>query len=182
MTIEKLNVGLSEQAQGGVVETLNKLLADEFLLYTKFRNYHWNVVGPHFRSLHELFEEQYEALEDIIDEVAENARQFGGLAKGTMTEFLRMSRLKEEPGKVPDARSMVQDLVNDHESVIRALRGDIERAEEEFHAADAADFLTGVLEKHNEMAWMLRAFITDTPGGQRDQDRRFDESLAGSRH
>src|SRR6187200_978399 len=127
MADEKINVGLSDEQRHGVVDTLNTLLADEHVLYVKTRNYHWNVVGPRFNDLHKFFEEQYTLLAEMIDETAENARQFGGVAAGTMKEFLDLSRLSEQPGHLPDENGMLQDLLDDHETVIRALREDIEK-------------------------------------------------------
>jgi starvation-inducible DNA-binding protein len=159
--MEKINTGLSDQQRTGIVESLNRLLADEHVLYIKTRNYHWNVVGPRFHSLHQFFEEVYEQLATTIDEVAENVRQFGGFARGTMTEFLELARISEQPGRIPDQNEMLHDLLNDHETIIRSLREDIEKAEEEFHAPDAADFLTGVLEQHNKIAWMTRSLLPD---------------------
>lgn len=157
--MDKLNVGLKAEQLQGIVDSLNKLLADEQVLYAKTRNYHWNVVGPRFHSLHVFFESQYEELAEIIDEVAENARQFGGFACGTMTEYIGLARLKEQPGELPDEDGMIANLANDHDAVIRQLRKDIEKASEELEADDAADFLTSVLEKHNKMAWMLRSHL-----------------------
>jgi len=159
LTPEKLNVGLDDGKRTGIVDTLNVLLADEFLLYTKTRNYHWNVMGPRFHDLHLFFEKQYEQLDELMDEVAENARQFGGFASGTMAEYAQTSRLKESPGKRPVEDEMIANLLADHETIIRALRKDIEKADEKYEAADAADFLTSVLEEHNKMAWMLRACL-----------------------
>ncbi|HUS08159.1 MAG TPA: DNA starvation/stationary phase protection protein [Bryobacteraceae bacterium] len=156
---ETINIGLSEDQRAGIVASLNTLLADEFLLYTKTRNYHWNLRGPRFHDLHKFFENQYEQLAEIIDEVAENARQFGGYATGTMTEYLDQTRLKEEPRTVPPEDDMLRNLLTDHETVIKALRPDIEKAAEDYGAADASDFLTAILEQHNKMAWMLRSFI-----------------------
>ena len=178
--MERLNVGLTDEQRQGVVDTLNKLLADEHVLYIKTRNYHWNVVGPRFHTLHTFLEEQYDQLAELIDEVAENVRQFGGFAAGTMSEFTQLTRLKEHPGRLPDENGILQDLVDDHEAVIRSLRPDIERAEDDLKAADAADFLTAVLEKHNKMAWMLRSFL---PSKERNVEaqKRFDDALVGSR-
>ena len=159
LTPEKLNVGLNDDKRTGIVDALNVLLADEFLLYTKTRNYHWNVMGPRFHDLHLFFEKQYGQLDEIMDDVAENARQFGGFARATMTEYVQTSRLKESPGKHSGEDEMISDLLADHETIIRALRKDIEKADEKYGAADAADFLTSVLEEHNKMAWMLRACL-----------------------
>ncbi|HYP09431.1 MAG TPA: DNA starvation/stationary phase protection protein [Bryobacteraceae bacterium] len=177
--MEQINTGLTEQQRHGVVETLNRLLADEHVLYIKTRNYHWNVVGPRFHSLHVFLEEQYGQLAETIDEVAETARQFGGVAAGTMKEFLQQTRLRETPGQVPDEDGILRDLLNDHESVTRALREDVERADEEYKAADAADFLTSILEKHNKMAWMLRAFLPSA-GGKHQSSRESNDALVGS--
>jgi starvation-inducible DNA-binding protein len=178
--MEQLNVGLTDQQRNGVVETLNKLLADEHVLYVKTRNYHWNLVGPRFHDMHLFLEKQYEELALIIDEVAENARMFGGFAAGSMKEYLRLTRLKENTGQSPDENGILQDLLSDYETIIRSLRTDIERAQDEFKAADAADFLTAVLEKHNKSAWMLRSFL---PSTQRETQghRKFDDTLVGGR-
>src|SRR4051812_30579152 len=150
---ESVNTGLDVGKRGGVVDALNQLLADEFVLYTKTRKYHWNVVGPRFHDLHIFFEKQYEQLDEIMDDVAENARQFGGVALGTLSEFAKTSRLKEQPGVNPDADTMISNLLADHETIARQLRDDITKADDEYDAADAADFLTSVLEAHNKMAW-----------------------------
>jgi starvation-inducible DNA-binding protein len=158
---ERLNVGLEEDKRGAIVETLNALLADEHVLYIKTRNYHWNVRGPRFNDLHKFFEAQYTEVADIIDEVAENARQFGGFAVATMSDFLQGSRLKEQPGEFPDDDTMIRNLLADHEAIIRQLRKDIDRATDQLGAPDAADFLTGVLEDHDKMAWMLRSYLAD---------------------
>lgn len=157
LTPEHTNIGLDEGKRAAIVESLNRVLADEHVLYIKTRNYHWNVRGPRFNDLHKFFEAQYEALSDIIDQVAENARQFGGFAHATMAEFSKNSHLKEHPGDFPDSTTMVRNLLADQESVIVQLRKDVAAATD-MDAADAADFLTGVLEKHNQMAWMLRSF------------------------
>jgi len=108
--IMKPNINLSDEQREGVVKILNPLLSDEYLLYTKTRNYHWNVVGPQFNDLHKFFEGQYEELDDIVDDVAERARSLGGWALGTLAEFSQHARLKEEPGKYPPAREMIANL------------------------------------------------------------------------
>ncbi len=154
----KLNIGVPDAARAGVVEILNTLLADEYLLYTKTRNYHWNVTGPQFNDLHKFFEAQYEALNEVVDEVAERARTLGGRALGTLAEFAKVTRLKERPGEYLDARGMIADLLADHEAVIRQLRGDLEAAAKHGDVG-TNDFLTGLMEKHEKMAWMLRAFL-----------------------
>lgn len=180
MDKEKLNVGLPEEHLEAIVESLNTLLADQILLYQKTRNYHWNVVGPRFNDLHKFFEEQYTLLAEMIDETAENARQFGGAAVGTLTQVLELSRLKEDPDNIPDEDGMLQNLLNDHETIIRSLREDIEKADEEYNAADAADQLTAQLEHHDKMAWMLRAMLGGYPrkvGSTRKKSRELEGAI-----
>ncbi len=156
-TSSRPNQGLNESQMDSVVRTMNHLLADEFLLYTKTLNYHWNVTGPRFRSLHEFFEEQYEKLAELIDAIAETARKNGGRALGTMSEFLKETHLREREVEAPSAERMVENLLNDHEGIIRELRDAVRKCDEDWNAADAADFLTSVMEDHQKMAWMLRA-------------------------
>jgi starvation-inducible DNA-binding protein len=156
------NVGLTEEQREGVVLMLTTLLADEYLLYTKTRNYHWNVVGPQFNDLHMFFEVHYEELGDIVDDVAERARSLGGKAIGTLAEFQKYTRLKESPGEYPKASEMLAYLVADHEATIRQLRVDLETCADRYHDMGTNDFLTGLMEKHEKMAWMLRSFL-ETP-------------------
>lgn len=153
------NIGLNPEQRDRVVAVLATLLADEYVLYTKTRNYHWNVVGPQFNDLHKFFETQYEALDEFIDEVAERARSLGGRAPGTLAEFVKAARLKEEPGKTLDARAMIASLLADHEQLVRTLRGDLATVMDKHGDAGTSDFLTGLMEKHEKMAWMLRAFL-----------------------
>lgn len=154
----KMNIGLSDQNRSGVIQVLSALLADEHVLYVKTRNYHWNVTGPQFNDLHKFFESQYDQIEKSIDEIAERIRSLGGKSPGTMTEFLKLTRLKEAPGEFPNARSMVAHLLADHEAIIRQLRTDVTACDEKFGDAGTNDFLTGLMESHEKMAWMLRAF------------------------
>lgn len=155
----KVDIGLTDESRVGVINILQTALADEMLLYTKLRNYHWNVTGPQFHSLHELFEEQYDQLAETIDEIAERIRTYGAPAIGTLQEFQNHARLNEYPGEFPDARHMVMNLVNDHEALIRYLRDDVETAGARFQDVGSEDFLTGMLQAHQDMAWMLRTFI-----------------------
>ncbi len=153
-----LSIGISESNRDSIVKILNAVLADEYVLYTKTRNYHWNVAGPQFNDLHKFFEAQYEALNEVVDDVAERARALGGKAFGTLAEFAQHTRLKEQPGKQPAALTMVANLQADHEAMIRALRADLETVMEKHNDAGTSDFLTGLMEKHEKMAWMLRSF------------------------
>lgn len=155
----KANVGLTDKQRAGVVALLMKTLADEYVLYTKTRNYHWNVTGPHFNDLHTFFESQYGTLDEKIDEVAEFIRYFGEKAPASLAGFLAITRLKEPDWDSPPADQMVRNLLEDHEALIRNLRADIDTAGGKHKAADVADFFTGLLEDHAKMAWMLRSML-----------------------
>ncbi len=168
-----INIGLSDQQRQGVVDLLNRVLADSYLLVIKTKKYHWDVVGPQFRTLHELWEEQYEALTATIDAVAERIRMLNGYPIGTAAGFLKAASLNEHPGDLPNAQEMVQRLVIDHEQVIRNLRKYVDQTADEFHDEGTSDFLTGLMENHEEMAWMLRSFVegeTLEPSGKRDKE------------
>ena len=153
------NIGIPDGNRQGTIALLNTLLADEYMLYTKTRNYHWNVTGLQFNDLHKFFETQYEALDDIVDEVAERARSLGGRAAGTLEEFRKTARLGEDPGKVPAARDMLAVLLSDHEALARTLRTDVDTVTDKYKDTGTADFLTGLLEQHEKLAWMLRSFL-----------------------
>lgn len=157
--MRKLNIGLSEEQRAGVVELLKHDVSDAYLLLIKTKKFHWDVVGPQFRSLHQLWEEQYQALTESIDSMAERIRTLGGFPVGTAEGFLKYASIKEEPGTIPLATEMVSRLVDDHEQIIRNLRQHVDQCSEEFHDEGTADFLTGAMEAHEEMAWMLRSFI-----------------------
>jgi starvation-inducible DNA-binding protein len=158
------NIGLKDEQCEGVVLILTRLLADEYLLYAKTRNYHWNVVGPQFNDLHKFFEVQYNELGDIADDVAERARALGGNAIGTLAEFLKHTRLKESEGDYPEAKAMIANLLADHEATIRQLRVDLETCADTYHDMGTNDFLTGLMERHEKMAWMLRSFLAGHMG------------------
>jgi starvation-inducible DNA-binding protein len=157
--MRKLNIGLTEEQRQGVVELLNHDLSDAYLLQIKTKKYHWDVVGPQFRTLHELWEEQYQALSLNVDSLAERIRTLGGFPVGTAEGFLKMASIKEDAGRVPLATEMVSNLVDDHEQIVRNMREHIDQCSEDFKDEGTADFLTGLMEQHEEMAWMLRSFI-----------------------
>lgn len=158
----KTSIGLNNEQRRTSADILNRVLSDQYVLYTKTRKYHWNVTGPLFYSLHQLLETQYEQLDTAIDEVAERTRSLGQPSIGTLKEFLECATLKEQPGEYPDAPQMIADLVADHEAVIKNLREYVDKTEEN-HDMGTSDFLTAQMEAHEKMAWMLRAFMEDEP-------------------
>ena len=154
-----INIGLSDKQRQGVVNLLNQALADAYLLLIKTKKYHWDVVGPQFRSLHTLWEEHYEALTISIDEIAERARMLGGYPLGTAEGFLKHATIREHAGDLPSANEMVSRLVTEHEQVRRKRRKAMEQSEEEYKDEGTADFVTGLMQQHEDMAWMLRSFV-----------------------
>lgn len=158
--MQRINIGLSEEQRVGVIDLLNQDLSDLYLLLIKTKKYHWDVVGPQFRSLHQLWEEHYGALTVNIDACAERIRALGGYPLGTAAGFLERTSIVEHPGDLPSAWDMVFRLMKDHEQITRNLRQHIDSCADEFHDEGTADFLTGLMEQHEEMAWMLRSFIS----------------------
>lgn len=155
----RINIGLTDEQRQGVIKLLNTALADAYVLVVKTKKFHWDVVGPQFITLHKMWQEQYEALTLNIDAYAERVRHLGGYPVGTMAGFLELASLEEHPGELLNATQMVQHLVSDHELIIRNLRLAIDKCSEDFHDEGTADFLTGLMEAHEEMAWMLRSFV-----------------------
>jgi starvation-inducible DNA-binding protein len=154
----KTDIGVKDDARKKIVEMLNMRLCDEYVLYTKTRKYHWNVIGPRFHQLHEFFKEQYEILDEMVDEIAERARQLGGKSLGTLDEFARYSSINEEPGRNPDAQTMISNLLKDHETIIKTLRKNADEAEQ-LEDMVTNDFFLEAAQKHEKMAWMLRAHL-----------------------
>ncbi len=155
----KMHIGIAEQDLSQVSSFLNQVLADETILFTKTRKAHWNVSGPNFMELHKFFQSQYEALDATIDEVAERIRSLGQLAPGSLNEFLHYSTLKETKTTAATAQELIHALLEDHESLIRELRVGIVAVNDTYHDVGTGDFLTGILEQHEKMAWMLRAYL-----------------------
>lgn len=153
-----VNIGIPEKNRQQVARQLNILLSNEYVLYTKTLKFHWNVEGKWFGSLHELFKEQYEALLNIADDVAERVRALGYESFGTLTEFSKHTSLKEHPGKNPNDTGMIKDLLGDHEIIIKLIRTDIHFTADESDEG-TSNFLQDLIVKHEKMAWMLRAHL-----------------------
>lgn len=154
-----INIGLTDEQRSGVIELLNRNLADVYLLLVKTRKYHWDVVGPQFRTMHELWQEQYEALSVHVDDIAERIRALGGYPLGTAEGFLRYASIKEHPNDLPNVTEMVTRLYTDYEQIVRNQREYIEQCSDKYSDEGTADFFTGLMEEYEEAAWMLRSFI-----------------------
>lgn len=156
----KPNIGLSTDKLKKVTDILSPILADGMMLYLKTRKFHWNVSGESFMEYHKLFEMHYTKLEEAIDEVAERISKLGSMAIGTTNEFSTLSQIKESPGKNPTSIEMVKELLKDHESIIQTLRQKVDVCAEQIKDAGTADFLTGLMEQHETLAWTLRRYLS----------------------
>jgi starvation-inducible DNA-binding protein len=155
----KTNIGISEKNTQVVAEQLSILLADEFVLYTKTLNAHWNLVGPDFHAMHLYFEELYKESTEIIDSVAERIRQIGHYAPAKLKTLLKLTHLTEEADGGNTSLVYIKSLLEDHQSIIEFIRGNIESFEEEHKDVGTSDFVTGLMKKHEKIAWMLRAHL-----------------------
>ena len=153
------NIGLSSKNLKSITDLLSSVLSDAMVLYTKTRKFHWNVSGNSFMELHKLFEKQYKVLEEAIDEIAERINKLGAKTPGTMEEFLKMTSLKESPGKYPAQKDMLSQLLKDHEAVIIQLRKFIDDCDEKYGDIGTSDFLTDLLKEHETIAWTLRRYL-----------------------
>jgi starvation-inducible DNA-binding protein len=154
---EKLNIGISDGDRKSIVDGLSRLLADTYTLYLKTHNFHWNVTGPQFRTLHLMFEEQYNEIWQATDVIAERIRSLGHFAPATYRDYAKLTTIKEPDG-VPPATDMIRQLVEGHETVSRTAREifpTVEKASDEA----SADLLTQRMQIHEKTAWMLRSLL-----------------------
>lgn len=153
----KIDIGIPQERRLEIVEGLSRLLADTYSLYLKTHNFHWNVTGPMFKTLHTMFEEQYLELAPAVDQIAERIRALGAPAPGSYREFAELTKVPEVDTP-PGAMEMVRTLVDDHETVVQTARSIFPRVQE---AADeaTADLLTQRLQIHEKTAWMLRSMV-----------------------
>jgi starvation-inducible DNA-binding protein len=157
MTNQTIDIGIPEAELTDIVHGLSKVLADSYTLYLKTHNYHWNVVGPMFVSLHTMFETEYTELSLAVDEIAERIRALGSPAPASYREFSELTVVPEDTDR-PDAQEMVRRLVSGHEATARTIRAMMPLAE---GAPDqvSVDLLTRRLDVHEKTAWMLRSIL-----------------------
>ncbi|RAV29024.1 Dps family protein [Sinomicrobium soli] len=155
----KTNIGISNQNTGAVADILARLLADEYVLYTKTQKAHWNLEGMDFHTQHLYLETQYNQVHDFVDAVAERMRKIGHYAPGTLKEFLELTHLTEHYQGKNDTKGYFRELLEDHESIIVFIREHINPVSEKYKDEGTADFLTGLMEDHEKIAWMLRATV-----------------------
>ena len=152
-----IDIGIPEAARGEIADGLSRLLADTYSLYLKTHNYHWNVTGPMFNTLHLMFEEQYNELWMAVDLIAERIRSLGAFAPGSYSAFAQLSTIPSADG-VPAAQEMIADLVAGHEAVTRTARSVFPVADAA-HDESTADLITQRLSVHEKTAWMLRSML-----------------------
>lgn len=155
----KIDIGISKAQRKDIAEGLSRLLADSYTLYLKTHNFHWNVTGPMFSTLHLLFEQHYTELALAVDEIAERIRALGEFAPGSYKQFSELSSISEETG-TPSATQMIRQLVEGQEAVTRTARSIfpvVEKANDEA----TADLLTQRMQIHEKNAWMLRSLLED---------------------
>lgn len=158
-----IDIGISDKDRAKIAESLSKMLADSYILYLKTHNFHWNVTGPMFQTLHILFMQQYTELWNALDLIAERIRSLGHPAPGSYKRYVELSSIEEEEG-VPSATDMIRQIVAGQEAVTRTARAAFKVAD----AADdqpTADLLTQRMEVHEKNAWMLRSLLEDGSAG-----------------
>ena len=155
--IVPIDIGISDDRRLAIAEGLSRLLADTYTLYLKTHNFHWNVTGPMFNTLHQMFEQQYTELATAVDEIAERIRALGVPAPGSYAQFAKLTEIVEEQG-TPRAEDMIVQLVKDQETVVRTARS-VFPAAEDANDEPTADLLTQRMQVHEKTAWMLRAML-----------------------
>jgi starvation-inducible DNA-binding protein len=152
-------IGITPKNLDEIAKRLCVVLADEFVLYVKTLNAHWNVEGKDFYNKHIFFETQYNAMSEIIDETAERIRSLGHYAPATLSEFLQLTHLTEQSRQSNDSTGFIELLLADHDAIIVTLRGYVNEFADELKDAGTSDYITGLIEKHEKMAWMLRSHL-----------------------
>lgn len=155
----KTTIGITEANSEKVAEALAKILADEYVLYTKTKKAHWNVEGPDFFDKHKFFESQFVELDAIVDNVAERIRTLGHYVDAMLKAFLSVTQFTEQKREKNDSAGYLKELLIDHETLIMSLRGNIPVFANEYQDLGTSDFITGLMETHEKMAWFLRSHL-----------------------
>ncbi|MEO6883910.1 MAG: DNA starvation/stationary phase protection protein [Bacteroidia bacterium] len=155
----KTEIGITIKNTQVVANELMKILADEYVLYTKTRNAHWNVTGADFYDKHKFFEIQFGQLDEFIDSVAERIRSIGHYTPATLKSFLELTQLTEMIREKNDGQGFIKELLSDHEAIIIKLRENIHHFANDLKDVGTSDFITGLMEDHEKMAWFLRSHL-----------------------
>jgi len=164
----KINIGIDAEGRKQICENLSRVLSDTFLMALKTQNYHWNVTGRMFKSLHVLFEEQYKDLYEAADLIAERMRALGEFAPGSFSAFSKQTAIKEETG-IPSSDEMISNLIKGHETIVEALNEGIRKCDDVSDDA-TQDMLIARVQEHEKQAWMLRSLITPQESSVQNTD------------
>ena len=162
-----MDTGISTEDRAKIVESLSTVLADAFMVYLKTHNFHWNVTGPMFSTLHVMFEEQYTEQWNALDEITERIRALGHFAPATSKRYVELSNISEEP-EVLSSKDMIRQLVDGNEVLVRTMRAAVKVADE-LDDFPTADMLTTRMEVHEKNAWMLRSFLEQGAGAMQGE-------------
>jgi len=154
------NIAISDQNRQAIAEQLSKILADEFVIYSKTLNAHWNIEGPDFHAVHLYLETLYNEQQIIVDTVAEKIRTIGHYVPAQLTKYLELTHLSETAPKKNDSQSLFAALLEDHESIIVFIRQNIKPFADKLKAEGISDYITGLMEHHEKTAWMLRSHLS----------------------
>ena len=157
--MKKANIGISDKNRQTIADQLSKILADEFLLYSKTLNAHWNIEGPDFHAVHLYLETLYNQQQGIVDTVAERIRAIGHYVPAQLNKYLELTHLTDNAPKKNDSQTLFAELLEAHESIIVFLRENIKPFADKLKAEGISDYITGLMEYHEKTAWMLRAHL-----------------------
>lgn len=157
--MKKTNIGIAAKNRQEVAEKLSIILADEFVLYSKTLNAHWNVEGPDFHAAHIYLETLYNEQQKIVDTVAERIRALGHYVPAQLDKYLELTHLTEKSPKKNDSLTYYANLLEDHESIIKYIRENITPIGDKLNAEGISDYITGLMEHHEKTAWMLRSHL-----------------------
>ena len=155
----KTTIGITDANRESVANELAKILADEYVLYTKTKNAHWTIEGSDFYDKHKFFEEQFGEIDAIIDSVAERIRTLGYYVDAMLKSFLSVTQFTEQKREKNDSAGYLKELLIDHETLIMFLRQNIPVFADDYHDIGTSDFITGLMENHEKMAWFLRSHL-----------------------
>lgn len=153
-------IGINTTNRDEIVKKVCQVLSDEFVLFVKTLNAHWNIEGADFYNKHQFFEIQYKEIIDIIDSVAERIRALGHYAPGTLNEFLQLTRLSEKRNDANDSSTYIRSLLEGHDAIIIFIREHLNEITNLYKDAGTGDFLSGLIETHETMSWKLRAHLS----------------------
>jgi len=157
--MKKANIGISDKNRQIVAEQLSKILADEFVLYSKTLNAHWNIEGSDFHAVHLYLETLYTQQQEVIDTVAEKIRTLGHYVPAQLSKYLELTHLSEKAFKKNDSQTLFAELLADHESIIVFIRENITPIADKLRAEGISDYITGLMEQHEKTAWMRRSHL-----------------------